>query len=111
MEINGPIRIGVLDKNDGASRELHISFREAFRQLPLEAQGASFAAYVAELEQALVNPTTPEVDRPGIQLVQQICSELLPHVRAGEIALNEEFVVEIGLGAGLASLAAFTRHT
>jgi hypothetical protein len=53
MEIKGPIRIGVLDKEDGTSRELHISFREDFRQLPLEAQGASFAAYVAELAHGL----------------------------------------------------------
>ena len=33
MDIEGPLKIGVLDKGDGTGWELHLDFREDFRGL------------------------------------------------------------------------------
>jgi hypothetical protein len=110
MEIQGPISIGVVEKDDGVSRELHIGFKPGFRELTLEAQGQSFQGYVDELGKALSNPATADNDRAGINLIHQICSELLPHIQTGELALNETLVVEIGGGPAI-SLTDLAGHS
>lgn len=110
MEIQGPISIGVVEKDDGISRELHIGFKPGFRELSLTAQGQSFQRYLDDLAQALADPATADNDRAGINLIHQICSELLPHIQAGELALNETLVVEIGGGPAI-SLAELAGHS
>ena len=98
MEISGPLTIGVVEKLDGPGRELHIGFQEAFRRLPLAAQGDQFRAYLAELDAAVYTLADDDPNRPGILLIQQIAEQLLPHVEAGELSLGDTVVVEIGGG-------------
>jgi hypothetical protein len=98
MEIAGPLTIGVVDKLDGIGRELHIGFTEEFRRLPLREQGQLFDAYVAELGAAVWEMPEDDPDRAGMLLVLQIAEQLLPHVAAGELALGDVIVVELGGG-------------
>lgn len=98
MEISGPLTIGVVEKLEGPGRELHIGFQEAFRRLPLAAQGETFRDYVAELGAAASTLAEDDPNRPGILLIQQIAEQLLPHVAAGELSLGDTIVVEIGGG-------------
>jgi len=109
MGIQGPVSIGMVEQDGGVSREIHIGFKPAFRGLSQEEQGSSFAAYVDDLARALTDPSTGEADCAGINLIHRICSELLPHIQAGEIALNENLVVEIGAGPAI-SLAELVGH-
>ena len=110
MQIQGPISIGMLEQDDGVSREIHIGFRPDFRAASLEEQARSFSGYVDDLAVSMVAPGIAEGDRAGINLIHKICAELLPYIQAGEIALNEELVVEIGAGPAisLAELAGAT---
>ncbi len=97
MLIEGPLKIGVLDQPDGLGRELHLSFGPAFRTLDLAGQGAALRRYVGELRQQIeaVSDMTDR-DRQGMLIILQIAEELLPHVAAGEMALEETIVVEMG---------------
>jgi hypothetical protein len=101
MEIAGPLTIGVVDKLDGIGRELHVGFTEAFRRLPLREQGAVFDAYVAELAAAVWDLPEDVPDRAGMLLIHQIAEQLQPHVAAGDLALGDTIVVELGGGLPL----------
>ncbi|MCU0767448.1 MAG: transcriptional regulator [Gammaproteobacteria bacterium] len=101
MEITGPLTIGLVDKLDGIGRELHVGFTEAFRRLPLREQGEQFDAYVAALGEAVWARGEDDPDRAGMLLVHQIAEQLLPHVVAGELALGDTIVVELGGGLPL----------
>lgn len=94
-EINGPLKIGVLETAGQAGWELHIDFRPEFRGLRLDEQGRAFRRYLTELASGIAALAESDRNRQGMMLVQQIAEQLLPHVEAGELALNETIVVEI----------------
>jgi hypothetical protein len=98
MLIEGPLRIRVVDKDDllGSRRELHLDFNENFQNLTPASQYAEFEAYVQRLARQIevVQADTP--DRRGMLIILQIAEQLLPHVAAREIPLDETIVVEIG---------------
>ena len=95
MEINGPLKVGVVEPSPEGNYELHITFTDDFKAADLEAQGSRFRDYVAELASALNNGTLQGRDAQGALLIQQICEQLQPHVEAGEIPLTETLVIEV----------------
>ena len=95
MEIEGPIEIGVVDQPETGVRELHIRFREAFRQLELADQGREFAVYLEDLKRQSQAAPEGSAEQRGILTVMQIVEQLLPHIQSGEIPLSETLVVEI----------------
>lgn len=96
MDIQGPIKIGVVDDPETSGWELHMNFTDDFKSADLAQQGQIFAAYLAELLQEISAREEGDGDRAGMLIVQQIGEQLLPHLQAGEIALEETLVVEIG---------------
>jgi hypothetical protein len=94
MEINGPIKVGVVEPSPQGNYELHIDFTDDFKAEGLAAQGETFRAYLAELGAALANGLEGR-DAQGVMLVQQICEQLQPHVEAGDIPLTETLVIEV----------------
>lgn|GEM_PF-676065 len=96
MDINGPLKIGVIDAPDSPGWELQVSFTDEFKQASLEDQGKIFQAYVEELMEGI--NTLPEGDRnrDGMAIVYQLCSQMLPYIKQGQIALEESMMVEIG---------------
>lgn len=111
MEINGPLKIGVVETPGHAGWELHIDFRPEFRNLPPNDQGAAFRSYLTDLAAGLSGLGAEDRNRQGMLLVQQIAEQLLPHIESGELALNETIVVEIAQApvAALQDLIASSR--
>jgi hypothetical protein len=94
MDINGPIKVGVVEPSPEGNYELHIDFRDEFKAADLADQAGQFRAYLAELGAAL-NGDLDARDAQGIMLVQQICEQLQPHIEGGELALGETLVIEV----------------
>jgi hypothetical protein len=95
MEINGPLKVGVVEPSPQGNYELHINFTDAFRHADLEAQGEQFRSYLADLGTSLAQGDIDARTAQGMLLIQQICEQLRPHIEAGEIALGETLVIEV----------------
>jgi len=95
MQINGPIKVGVVEPSPEGNYELHITFADDFRALDLARQGPTFRSYLAELHEDVNNPDLDDRTRQGMLLIQQICEQLAEPVEQGEIPLSETLVVEI----------------
>ena len=95
MDLNGPVKVGVVEPSPEGNYELHISFTDEFKAADLVDQGERFRAYLAELASALDGGALDARDAPGVMLIQQICEQLRPHIEAGEVALGDTLVVEV----------------
>jgi hypothetical protein len=95
MRITGPLHIGIVDDTTTGGRELHLSFTEAFRQLTPFEQAEQFAKYVEDLRRAVAVQGQNNEERQGLFTILSIAEELLPHVQADDLALDETVVVEI----------------
>jgi hypothetical protein len=96
MEINGPLKIAVVDEPDQPGWQLVVRFTDDFKSAGLEEQGRRFAAYRQELVEGIANLPPGDRNRDGMAIVLQLVSELLPHIQAGEIALEDAIVVQVG---------------
>ena len=91
MDINGPVKVGVVEPSPEGNYELHISFTDEFKAADLVDQGERFRAYLAALDGGALDAR----DAQGVMLIQQICEQLRPHIEAGEVALGDTLVVEV----------------
>jgi hypothetical protein len=96
MDINGPLKIGVIDAPDSPGWELQVSFTDEFKKSSLEDQGRIFQAYVEELVEGINALPEGDRNRDGMAIVYQLCSQMLPYIKEGQIALEESMMVEIG---------------
>lgn len=96
MLIHGPLTIGVLPHTHRQGYELHLSFTQDFRRMNLSDQGRVLGEYLAQLNEAIPNLAEDDRNRAGMLIVQQLVEQLLPHVEAGELALEDSIVVQIG---------------
>jgi hypothetical protein len=96
MDISGPLKIGVIDTPDTPGWELQVSFTDEFKQADLADQGRIFQDYVRELVTNINSLPEGDRNRDGMAIVYQICSEMLPYIKEGQIALEETMMVEIG---------------
>jgi hypothetical protein len=96
MLIEGPLNISIADPADGQGKVLIMRFSPEFQSLDLPAQGSGFREYIASLGQGIAT-ISDEADRnkAGMMIVQQIAEQLLPHVENGELALEEQMVIQI----------------
>lgn len=95
MEIQGPFTISINDNHDSGTRELHLGFKPAFRQLALEQRIDMIRSHLNELEQS-IRSTTDNADQQGMLTIYQVTSELLPYLESDEIPLEETIIIEIG---------------
>ncbi len=95
MDIQGPVKVGVVEPSPQGNYELQITFTDDFKAATLAEQGAQFKAYIAELQSAVSGNGLDDRNRQGALLVQQICEQLQPHIEAGDIALGETLVIEV----------------
>ncbi|WP_293650511.1 transcriptional regulator [Thiolapillus sp.] len=96
MEINGPLKIGVIDAPESPGWELQVTFTDDFKSAGLEDQGRIFQDYVQELVTNINALPEGDRNRDGMAIVYQLCSEMLPYIREGQVALEETMIVEIG---------------
>lgn len=94
MEITGPIKIGVIDNDDG-SRELHLDFTDEFRRFKLEKQSEEFHEFMLYLrsEISLLEERDPNLQ--GMMTILQICEQIQEHIDNNEIPLDETIVVNL----------------
>ncbi len=95
MDINGPLKIGVIDTADTPGWELQVTFTDEFKAASLENQGKIFESYVRELVDNINQLPEGDRDRDGMSIVFQLCSEMLTYIKDGQIALEETMQVEI----------------
>jgi hypothetical protein len=64
-------------------------------QLDVPGRVNQLEIYINELDYALQQLRKDDPERLGMETVYQICDNLLDHIRADEIDLNETIVMEI----------------
>ncbi len=94
MQIKGPLKISVVDSDIG-SRELQLSFTGEFMAMNLQQQSEAFKTYVDEISDEISQYSEQDADYQGLLVILQVCEQLLPHIEANEIPLNETIVVNI----------------
>ncbi len=92
MEISGPFKIGTM-QNDMGGQELHLDFTQEFKAMNLAQQIDSFKNYIAELINDIAQLEESEPNRRGMIMILQIAEQMLPHIEANEIPLEETIVV------------------
>jgi len=95
MDIEGPVRVGVVDKDDGTGRELHLDFSDNFRRLSDGQRISEFRSYINILRNKSSGNSLDEADRQGMLLILQIAEQLLPHLETDQLPLEETIVIEI----------------
>ena len=104
MLINAPFKLRVIDDPDSGTRELHLTFRDEFRDEPLEKRAQGFRRYIDGQQENINSLDEEDPNRVGMLTVLQISQELLPHVAQDEIPLDETIVIEIQQDAVLGNL-------
>ena len=105
MDINGPMRIGVLQTDAAAGWELHFDFREEFQALDLPQQAEEFQRYLTTLAAEIASLPEDDRDRQGMLLVQQLSEQLLAYIVSGDLALNETIEVQVEQSVAVSSLS------
>ena len=95
-EINGPLKIMVVNEPGAAGWQLLVSFTDEFKSASLEEQGETFTRYQRELVEGIQQLPEGDRNRDGMAIVLQLVNELLPYIREGQLALEEPIVVQIG---------------
>ena len=98
MLIDGPLDIKVVDNSSSQSRELELNFTAKFQNADIATRINEFKQHIAQL-QASIHSTKDAAEQQGMVAILQICEELLPHIEADEIPLNETLAIEIGQGS------------
>jgi hypothetical protein len=94
MLIEGPLDIGIADTSTGG-RELQINFTPEFKSLKLTDQSDSMHEFIHYLKTEIDILEEHDPNRQGMLMILQISEELLPHIEANEVPLEETIVVNI----------------
>ncbi len=101
MDINGPLKVSVVEPSPEGNYELHIDFVDEFKNAAPEQRSQGFAVYLAELNSNLAGGELDERTTQGILLIQQICEQLAPVIQTDELPLNETLVIEVQRAPGV----------
>ena len=97
MLIEGPMNIDIVEPADGQGKILTVGFQPEFQALDLDEQGRNFREYLDSLAKEVAAITDDnDRDRMGMLIIQQFAEQLLPHIEAGELALEETMTTQIG---------------
>lgn len=94
MIIDAPFNIGILDSATG-DRELQLDFTEEFRHLNIARQADEFNNYIHRLVNEISRLDETDANRQGMITVKVIAEQLLPHIEANEIPLEENIMIEL----------------
>lgn len=94
MEIDGPFRIGTM-QNDMGGHELHLDFTVEFRALNTAQQVDAFRHYIKRLINDISSLDEKDANRRGMLTILQVAEQLVPHIEANEIPLEETIVISL----------------
>ena len=103
MEIQGLFKIESMEDPNKRTRELHFTFAQEFKSLAQEQRNSSLEKYILLLKSDM-EKTEDSASKQGMLTILQISEQLLPHIKANEIPLEETLVVEMGERAQGSSL-------
>lgn len=94
MEIKGPFKIGTM-QNDMGGHELHLDFTPEFRAMNIAQQSDAFQNYIDKLIIDISNLDEKDPDRQGMLTILQVAEQLMPHIQANELPLEETIVISL----------------
>ena len=94
MEISGPFKIGTL-QNDMGGHELHLDFTSEFRAMNLAQQVDAMQNYINGLINEISRLDEKDANRQGMLTILQVAEQLMPHIQANEIPLEETIVISL----------------
>lgn len=94
MEIKGPFRIGIM-QNDMGGQELHLDFTTEFRALNIAQQADALQNHINSLINQINQLDEKDDNRQGMLTILQIAEQLMPHIEANEIPLEETIVINL----------------
>ena len=94
MEISGPFNIGAL-QNDMGGHELHLNFTAEFRAMNSAQQVDAFQNYINSLINEISHLDEKDANRQGMLAILQVAEQLMPHIQANEIPLEETIVISL----------------
>ncbi len=80
---------------DAVGVELQLDFKPEFQALSVTARVEAMHDYLATLRQALERNEGEADDSEGVRMIMDIAHQLLPHIEADEIPLDETVVIEV----------------
>jgi hypothetical protein len=95
MEIDAPFTVSVMEKEHGEGRELHVTFTAAFRALDITGQGSAMMSYVTGLRRQAQIAEPDSREQMGMLTVLQLAEQMLPHIQAGEMDIDQTIIAEI----------------
>jgi hypothetical protein len=95
MGIEGPLKFSIISYDDSDDREIHVVFKEEFQKLELQEQAIQFADHVNSLRAEAASLKEGSEKRAGMLFVLQFLEELVPHIQAGAVPLDEAIVVKL----------------
>ncbi|MDT8452615.1 MAG: hypothetical protein RQ936_07730 [Gammaproteobacteria bacterium] len=92
MLINGPFNLQIMESDD--SRELHITYKEAYQALDISSRVQQMQQHLQDLE-ANYQATSDPAEQQGMQMLMQVVSHILPYLETDEISLDEAIVLDL----------------
>jgi hypothetical protein len=94
MEIKGPFKIGTM-QNDMGGHELHLDFTAEFRSMNTAQQADALQNYISNLINDISRLDENDANRQGMLTILQVAEQLMPHIQANEIPLEETIVINL----------------
>jgi len=110
MEIEGPLKYKIVSYDDSNDREIHVDFKEEFQSLELHEQANQFTNHVSSLRSHAAALEKDSQERAGMLFVLQFLEELVPHIQAGAVPLDEAIVVKVQEQSPLSNLISGLQH-
>ncbi len=80
MEIEGPLKFGIVTQDNSLDREIHVDFTDTFQNLNLREQTQVFHAYIMQLKSQSEAIVDENSERQGMLVILQIAEQLAPHI-------------------------------
>ena len=82
-------------QNDMGGHELHLDFTAEFRAMNIAQQTDAFQRYIHDLINDISRLDPDDPNRRGMLTILQVAEQLMPHVEANEIPLEETIVISL----------------
>jgi len=106
MLIEGPLRISVVNPEDGQGWMLVIAFKQEFQAMGIPEQAVQFREYVQDLNATIYGlGSADEQNRAGMLIIQQIVEQILPHIESGDLVLEENIIIQIQQNSQVVALS------
>jgi len=95
MEIEGPLILAVQDNANTHKRELHVSFTQGFTGQKVFERVESLQSYMDRLKHHMQGYSEDDPNRIGMEMVLQMCENLLESLHVDELDIHQTFIIEI----------------